>query len=409
MPISGGKNLRVAIIGTFPPRLCGIATFTNDLYEAVAAQPGVKPFVIAINDAPETAYDYPAHVRWSIDESDPAAFQRAGRTLGMGAADLILVQHEFGIFGGPAGSHIIDLLAAADLPVVTTLHTVLTDPNDEQLAVMKELIRLSHTLIVMAERGRDILMSRYGVPSRQIAVVPHGVPDRNLIEPSEMRRRLGWQDVPTVLTFGLLSPSKGLESMIDAMPALVERDPRVRYVVLGATHPHVVREQHGESYRETLMQRARKLGVEKNIVFENRFVDLPELCDCLQACDVYVTPYRSEAQITSGTLAYAHGLGKAIVSTPYWHAVELLGHRAGQLVPFDAPWALAEAVGRFLFNPEARREASGDAWRRGRSHTWPRIGAEYVSYLKGAVSQPCFEPTGYLPVQAESELRSNAA
>lgn len=409
MTFGAHDQLRIAVLGNFAPRRCGIATFTEDLYNSLAALPKTAPFVVAMNDEPLETPPYPAAVRWTIRETDRAGYRDAGLRMDR-SADVLLIQHEFGIFGGEAGEYLLDLLRAATIPAVTTLHTVLADPNPAQERVMRVLIARSRMLVVMAERGKDILRARYGVPADRIAVIPHGVPDRELIAPREMRRKLGWPAVPTLLSFGLLSPGKGLETMIDALPALVREIPDLRYVILGATHPHIVRRDGGETYRETLAARARALGVGDSIAFINRFVRLPELCDCLQASDIYVTPYLSEAQITSGTLAYAHGLGVPVVSTPYWHAAELLGHRPQQLVPFGCPESLALRIGVLLRSGRLRRAAALDAYARGRSHVWSRVAAQYAARLRTAAATPLRLP--YITQPAHRDLpatQSNAA
>jgi len=410
MSASAALNLRVAILGNFSPRRCGIATFTEDLYNAMVDLPDVDPFVVAMNDEPDATPSYPPAVAWTIRENDRQAYASSGLRLNR-AADVLLIQHEFGIFGGDAGSHLLDLLRATTIPVVTTLHTVLTAPNAEQAAVMRALIARSQTLVVMAERGRQILVERYGVSPRRIAVIPHGIPDRELVDAASMRKQLGWPEVPTVLSFGLLSPGKGLESMIDALPALRRDSPDVRYVILGATHPHIVRRDGGETYRESLQARAMELDVLDNVSFDNRFVDLGELCDCLQASDVYVTPYLSEAQITSGTLAYAHGLGVPVVSTRYWHAVELLGHRPRQLVGPGCPASIADSVGHLLRDEFARVAASRDAYQRGRGHVWSRIAECYADCLGDAVLGTTPKPAlATLPAHRSLQIiRSNAA
>lgn len=411
MSIGAMAELRVAILGNFAPRRCGIATFTEDLYRAMAALPDVSPFVVAMNDEPgATTPAYPDDVAWTIRDTERLSYTTSGLRLNR-AADVLLIQHEFGIFGGEAGHYLLDLLRAATLPVVTTLHTVLTDPSPAQAVVMRALVARSDALIVMAERGRTILMQTYGVAPHRIAVIPHGIPDRALVDAAAMRRGLGWPEVPTVLSFGLLSPGKGLESMIDALPRLAAKIPDIRYIVLGATHPHLLRDG-GETYRESLRERARRNGVIDNVHFENRFVGLDELCNRLQASDVYVTPYLSEAQITSGTLAYAHGLGVPVVSTRYWHAVELLGHRPEQLVSSGSADAIADAVGALLGDAELRRAASYDAYTRGRGHVWSRVARQYVRRLHDAARTPI--PVFALPKPAAGHgllpaAQSNAA
>jgi glycosyltransferase involved in cell wall biosynthesis len=402
MAFGTGRDVRVAILGNYAPRRCGIATFTGDLHRALHMS-GLLPFVIAMDDGVGAAASPGGAVRFSIPEHDRPAYAAAGRYLN-GAADVLLIQHEFGIFGGDSGSYLLDLLAATNLPVVTTLHTVLTEPNAAQARVMRALAARSGTLVVMADRGRQILVQSYGVPIGRIAVIPHGVPDRALAEPSAMRSRLGWPEVPTLLSFGLLSPGKGLETMIEALPGLTAEFPALRYIILGATHPHIVKRDGGERYRQSLAARAEALGVRHNVTFDNRFVEIDELCDCLQASDIYVTPYLSPAQITSGTLAYAHGLGVPVVSTRYWHALELLGSRPKQLVDSGSPSALAASIGRLLRDPELRREAALDAYVSSAGHGWVSVGRRYAAYLRRAAAVCTDAQPLSLPA-----LRSNAA
>ena len=373
--------LRVALVGNYPPRKCGIATFTADVERALADLPGVETFVVAMDDGSGLSYAGP--VRHVLPQHDRAAYARLGAKLA-NEADVILLQHEYGIFGGNAGDYLLDLLSAADLPLIATLHTILQEPDADQRRVLSSISRRAERLVSMSDKGRQMLRELYNVPAERIAVIPHGVPDRPYRTPSDMRAELGWEERPTLLTFGLLSPNKGLELMLDALPPLVRRAPDLRYIILGVTHPHLVLHEGGEHYRAGLQKRAARLGIADHVDFVGRFMELGDLCDWLQAADIYVTPYRDEAQITSGTLAYAHAMGKPIVSTPYWHAAELLANRPGQLVPFGDPQALTRAVGRFLDQPAAREAAAQTAYRRSRPHIWRQIGARYLRELQGA-------------------------
>ena len=328
---SGIKKL--ALIGNFLPRQCGIATFTTDVYEAMRARfPDVQVDVYAMDDVPG-AYDYPPAVTHAITEQDLSAYHAAARRIEASGADAIWLQHEYGIFGGPAGEHILTLLDRTTLPLVVTLHTVLEEPNVEQRRVMEGLLRRAAKVVVMAERARDILTRVYGANPRQIVTIAHGVPDRALVDPDQFKSRFGWAGRQVVLTFGLLSPGKGLETVIEGLPRVVAHHPDLLYVVLGATHPHLVARE-GEAYRDRLKALAADKGVARHVQFIDGFVAYEELIDYLQAADVYCTPYRNPAQITSGTLAYAVGVGKAVVSTPYVHATEILDEGHGVLVPF---------------------------------------------------------------------------
>ena len=314
---------RLVFIGNSLPRRCGIATFTTDLQQAVArASPSTDTCIVAMTDH-EHSYDYPPSVRIQINDARLADYERAANLLNVGAYEVVSLQHEFGIFGGDAGGHIMALLTRLNMPIVTTLHTVLSKPTPAQYRIFDQIIDVSAKVIVMAEKGSELLRSVYGVSAEKIEVIPHGTPDVPFLEPDEAKATFGFAGRSVILTFGLLSRSKGIEVMIDAMPAILKRRPDAVYVVLGATHPNLVRDQ-GEAYREELVARVRALGIEEHVVFLDRFVDQATLIGFISMCDVYVTPYLNEAQMTSGTLAYSFGLGKAIVSTPYWHARELL-------------------------------------------------------------------------------------
>src|ERR1051325_8501724 len=340
---------RIAVVVDYFARRCGIATFTTDLCEALAGQyPEASCFAVPVNDT-EEGYDYPARVRFEMAERDLDSYRRAVDFLNITNVDLVCLQHEFGIFGGPAGSHILLLLRELPMPVVTTLHTVLREPDAQQRKVMKELAELSDRLVVMSERGRMFLQETYGIPDHKIDLIPHGIPDVPFVDPNFFKDRFGAEGQVVLLTFGLLSPNKGIEYVIEALPEILSRHPQVVYMVLGATHPHVLRTE-GEAYRLTLQRLSRALGVERNVVFHNRFVSLEELVEFIGAADIYLTPYLNPAQITSGTLAYASGAAKAVISTPYWYAEELLADDRGILVPFNDSNAIAEQVIYLLDN-----------------------------------------------------------
>ena len=302
-------------------------------------------------------YDYPASVALQIKDDSIEEYVRAAALLNAGRFDVVCLQHEFGIFGGEAGAHIIELLSRLTMPIVTTLHTVLAKPTAGQRAVMDRIVEVSSKIIVMADKGRELLRSVYRVPDEKIEVIAHGIPDFPFVEPDAAKAKLGFGDRSVILTFGLLSPSKGIEVMIDAMPSILQRRPDAVYVVLGATHPNLVRDQ-GEAYRESLMTRVRELGIEDNVVFLDQFVDQATLLEFISMCDVYVTPYLNEAQMTSGTLAYSFGLGKPVVSTPYWHARELLADGRGVLVPFGDAAAIGDAIAELAHR---RPSSAGDA------------------------------------------------
>ena len=306
---------KIAFLADYIPRQCGIATFTADLRQAIAAQyPGLQSSIIAMTDCP-TGYDYPPEVRFEIPEQDISAYRRAADFLNLINVDVLCLQHEFGIFGGPNGRHLLTLLRNLRMPVVTTLHTILRDPSREQKLVLQEVIKLSARVVSMAEKGIEFLRDVYETPMGKIDLIPHGIPDVPFADPNYYKDKFGAEGRPVLLTFGLLSPNKGIEHVLNALPAIVREFPKVVYIVLGATHPTLARD-HGETYRLSLERLAKKNGVEKNVIFFNRFVDTDELLEFLGATDIYITPYLNKTQITSGTLAYSFGGGKAIISTP---------------------------------------------------------------------------------------------
>jgi glycosyltransferase involved in cell wall biosynthesis len=377
---------RIAFLGGSPPRLCGIATFTHDLCQAVAeAAPGAQCFVGAMNDRPE-GYAYPPGVRFEVDEKELPSYRRAADLLNFSNADVLCVQHEFGIYGGPAGSHLMTLLKEVRMPVVTTLHTVLRDPDPAQRKVMEELIRRSARLVVMADQGADLLRNVYGAPDGKVEVIPHGIPDRPFRPSSSNKQQFGLEGRKVLLTFGLLGPGKGLEYAIQALPELVRRHPDVVYVILGATHPHLLA-RDGETYRLGLERLAEDLGVKEHVIFYNRFVSPEDLKDFIGATDLYLTPYLNEAQITSGTLATAFGAGKAVISTPYWHAQELLADGRGTLVPFRDAHAIAAAASAYLDVPELMQRTGEKAYQLGRAMIWPAVAGRYLECFQRARSE----------------------
>ncbi|HEY6641853.1 glycosyltransferase family 4 protein [Povalibacter sp.] len=372
---------RLAFIGNSLPRRCGIATFTTDLHHAVAdARREIEVAIVAMTDHGQV-YDYPPVVQLQINDQNPAEYENAADFLNAGQFDAVCLQHEFGIFGGEAGSHLLALLSRLTMPIVTTLHTVLAEPKPAQRAVMKRLVEVSAKIVVMAEKARELLRDVYSVPAERIEVVPHGIPDSAFLEPDEAKARLGFGGKSVILTFGLLSPNKGIEVMIDAMPSILQSRPDAVYVVLGATHPNLVRCE-GEAYRERLMARVHALGLDDQVVFLDRFVDQRTLLDFISMCDVYVTPYLNEAQMTSGTLAYSFGLGKAVVSTPYWHARELLADGRGVLVPFGDATAIGAEIAHLLTDSARRDAMRRDAYSNSRSMTWERTAERYLSIFE---------------------------
>lgn len=399
VPTSQPAIGRIALIGNYLPRRCGIATFTHDLRGALArAKPGSDPMVVAMNDA-LGPYDYPSEVAFTIEEEDRSAYAAAADYLNVSNIDVVVVQHEFGIFGGAAGDYLLNLLGRLRMPVIATLHTVLTEPTADQRRVMDALVVRSSRLVVMAEKGREILRDIYNVPEDKIAVIPHGVPDQPFLDTALAKDALGFGDKEVLLTFGLLSPNKGIEHMLDAMPAIIEANPEALYVVLGATHPNLVRSE-GERYRDQLNAQAARLGIAAHVQFIDGFVDEAMLLQYLTATDIYVTPYLHEAQITSGTLAISFGMGKPIVSTPYWHAKELLADDHGVLVPFaDAP-ATASAIIRLLGDRSFRNLLRKRAYIAGRETIWPVVAERYEEIFRSSVSERMSRAENVLPLKA---------
>lgn len=401
-PASAGK---VAFLGDYPPRKCGIATFTRDIRDAVAAaNPGWNCPVIAVSDHPET-YDYPDDVRFEIPQPDVASYLRAAHFLNLSHTDALCVQHEFGIFGGTAGSHVLGLMRRVRMPVVTTLHTVLETPGADQRRVFSEILSLSTRVIVMAERAQGMLRDIYQLPVEKIDIIPHGIPDMPFTDPSFYKDHFDVAGRPVMLTFGLLSPNKGIEFVIEALPEIVKQHPKLIYIVLGATHPNLVRES-GENYRLQLERLARDLGVEDNVMFVNSYVTNAELCEYIGAADIYITPYLNEAQITSGTLAYCYGSGKAVISTPYWHAAELLGDGRGVLVPFRDAGAVAREVNALLGDRTRLNAMRKQAYLAGRRMVWPEAARAYTGVFERACAefQASRRPSGTARVGGQAHL-----
>ena len=393
---------KIAFLGDYLPRKCGIATFTTDLRCAVAAEfPAMQCLVVPVNDL-AGGYDYPAEVRFEIAEQDLPSYLRAADFLNITDVDVVCVEHEFGIFGGPAGSHVLALLRELQMPIVTTLHTVLREPNTEQRRVMRELIRLSTRLVTMTERGQQFLHEIYQAPPAKIDLIPHGIPDMPFADPNYFKDEFGVAGKQVLLTFGLLSPNKGIEYALRALPDIIREYPNIVYIVLGQTHPNLLRNE-GEAYRLSLERLAKDLGVQKHVVFFNRFVELEELMRFIGAADIYLTPYLTEAQITSGTLAYAFGAGNAVVSTPYWHAAELLTAERGKLVPFRDAKAIAVAVVELLRDEPLRHLMRKNAYKLGRDMVWSRVARLYVKSFEQARQDHSFVGRKSSPIKTLDE------
>ncbi|MFO7884537.1 MAG: glycosyltransferase family 4 protein [Desulfobacteraceae bacterium] len=371
----------IAVIGNYPPRRCGIATFTGDLVEGLSAiSPDMDCWTIAMNDTLK-GYPYPEKVRFEINQNILADYGVASQFLNISGADIVCLQHEFGIFGGSAGSHLLKLLGDLHMPVVTTLHTVLKDPGPEYRDIMCKLSDLSDKLVVMSHKAEGFLEDIYGVPREKIAFIHHGIPDMPFIDSSFNKDKFKVEGKKVLLTFGLLSPSKGIETVLQALPEVLEKHPDVVYIILGRTHPHILK-SHGEAYRIMLQQMVHKLGISRNVIFQNSFVALRELGEFLGIADLYISPYPEEAQITSGTLAYAMGTGKAIISTPYWYAVEMLADGRGKIVPFKHPGALAEQINTLLGNESQRHAMRKKAYTFTRKAVWKEVSKRYLEIFR---------------------------
>jgi glycosyltransferase involved in cell wall biosynthesis len=392
---------RIAIIGNYLPRQCGIATFTTDLCDAISNEYGTERlFALPVSD-PDSEYDYPERVRFELTEEKLSSYQDAAEFLNFTNVDLVCVQHEYGIFGGAAGSHILDLLRNLSMPIVTTLHTVLREPNPDQYRVMVELWGLSDRLIVMSQHSSQFLQEIFHVPAAKIDVIPHGVPNLAFVDPNFYKDRFGVGGQSVLLTFGLLSPNKGVETVINALPRILSHTSNVTYIVAGATHPHI-RKREGDKYRESLQLLAKDRGVDKNVIFHNRFVSPEEMMEFIGSADIYITPYKNEAQVVSGTLAYALGAGKAVISTPYWHALELLDQGRGVLVPFNNQGAIAEQTIRLLENEAERHAMRKRAYLFSRNMVWKRVAQDYMRSFQKARAKRMWNPRLVSPKAAET-------
>jgi glycosyltransferase involved in cell wall biosynthesis len=389
---------RIAVIGNYLPRKCGIATFTTDLCDAIHAEYGATELLaLPVNDTDE-GYSYPARIRFELSQDDPASYRQAADFLNFSNIDLVCLQHEYGIFGGPAGSHILGLLRRLKMPVVTTLHTVLREPNADQRSVMAEIAALSDRLIVMSRQSSEILQEVFHVSPAKIDLIPHGIPDLAFTDPTFYKDAFGTEGKEVLLTFGLLSPNKGIENVIKALPDILSRHGNVVYMVSGVTHPHVLRHE-GEKYRQSLQKLAKDLCVEASVIFRNRFVSPKELIELIGAADIYITPYKHKGQVVSGTLAYALSAGKAIISTPYLHAIELLDEERGVLVPFDDPQAIAEKTIELLDNGTARHAMRKRAYLYTRDMVWNRVAQQYMGSFERVYNERLRNPRATFSAQ----------
>ncbi len=371
------KNIKkVAFIGNYLPRQCGIATFTTDLCESFATiNPGVQCFALPVTDI-EEGYEYPERVRFEIKEQDIDSYKAASDFLNLNNVDIVCLQHEYGIFGGKAGSYVLSLLRNLKMPLITTLHTILKNPNVHQRRVMDELLALSDYVVVMSQKGAEILRSIYKIPQDKIRLIPHGIPDAPFIDPNFYKDQYGVEGKIVILTFGLLTPKKGIEVVLRSLPNVIRNHPNVVYLVAGVTHPNLLRHE-GEKYRLSLQRLADELGVAGHVIFRNKFVPIEELKELIVLADIYITPYLDEVQITSGTLAYSFGAGNAIISTPFWYAQELLADGKGILVPFRDSDSIAQAITRLIRNEVERHAMRKNAYLLGREMTWNNVAKEY--------------------------------
>jgi glycosyltransferase involved in cell wall biosynthesis len=361
--------VRTAIVSTYLPRRCGIATFTSDLH---AATPGSE---IAVLHPTGPALSYPAEVHHRIRKHERADYLETARALSR-CVDVVSIQHEYGIWGGEDGEHVLDFVRALRVPAVVTLHTVLPDPTPHQRSVLSDLVAFAETSVVMSRSAADLLIRGYDVDARRLQVIPHGVPNVPFVESATVKPSLGVADRDVILSFGLLGPGKGYEHAIEALPAVAAANPDVLYVIVGATHPDLISTE-GEAYRQSLTDRIASLGMERHVRFVDRFVGHAELTQWLTAADVFVTPYPNLGQIVSGTLSYAMGAGRAVVSTPYTYAKELLADGRGVLVAPGSATALAEGLRSVLGDPGLRAAIGRRAHAFSRRMIWPAVGAEY--------------------------------
>ncbi len=376
--------MKLAYIGTYPPRVCGIGTFTMNLYESMvtntdSSEDPVDGFIVAINDN-EQSYNYPEEVKLIIRQEYQRDYLEAAKYINLSGADVCILEHEFGIFGGQNGIYILPLLYRLEIPLVVTLHTIVKKPSYNEKAVMQEICKMANKIIVMSHKAIEFLIDIYDVEEEKIVFIEHGVPDIQYSQ-EQTKKEFKLTNKKLLLTFGILSRNKGIETVLKALPKVVEKHPNILYVVLGKTHPNVIRHS-GEEYRNYLQLLTKKLNLSNHVVFINEFINQKELFKYLSASDIYITPYLNEAQITSGTLSYAVGVGSAVISTPYWHAVELLDDERGELFNFNDSEQLAQILLELLDNPEKLKKLRKKAFDYGRTITWPKSGDKYISLVK---------------------------
>lgn len=371
----------VAVIGNYLPRKCGIATFTTDLVEALVKHTDISQcHAVAMNDKPE-GYDYPDEVRFEIRQDNLTDYHTAGTYLNLNQMDIVSLQHEFGIFGGSEGQEILSLLLQLQMPVITTLHTVLIEPSKKQKEIIIQLAELSDRLVVMSQSAVKILQTVYDIPEYKIAYIPHGIPDIPFVDPNYYKEKFNLLGQNVLLTFGLLSQNKGIEYVIKSLPGVIKNFPNLTYIVLGATHPHVLKTE-GERYRSYLQREVQRLNLSDHVIFKNYFIPFEDLCDHLASADLYITPYLGEDQITSGTLAYAMGTGKAVISTPYLYAKEMLSEGRGRLIPFKDTDAITHSLLDLLENDAQRHQMRKRAYDFNRNATWKKVAFQYQNIFQ---------------------------
>jgi glycosyltransferase involved in cell wall biosynthesis len=392
--------MKIAFIGTYPPRECGIGTFTIDLLNSILyASEGVENnssgIVIAMDDN-NFSYDYPKEVKLTIRQEFQEDYLKASEFINLSGADICVLEHEFGIFGGQNGVYILPLLHKLEIPLVVTLHTILKTPSYNEKAVLQEIGKMATKIVVMSQMAIDFLVNIYNVPSDKIVLIEHGVPDINYdAQKSKLEFKLDKRSV--ILTFGFIARNKGIETVINALPNVVKKHQNVIYIIGGKTHPNVLRHS-GEEYRIHLMRLVKKLHLEDHVLFLNEFIEIQDLFKYLAATDIYITPYLNEAQITSGTLSYAIGVGAAVLSTPYWHAQELLGNGRGKLFDFGDASNLSEIIIELLDNPEELKKLKQNAYEYGKNITWPKIGQKYLSLIKNILKR------GFKPIKKSNSV-----
>ncbi len=375
--------MKITYIATYPPRECGIGTFTNNLFKSMLTDNEHEGFVVALSDN-DITYKYPKEVKITIRQDHQEDYLKAVKYINLSGADVCILEHEFGIFGGQSGVYILPLLHRLDIPLIVTLHTILKTPSYTEKAVLKEICKMAGKIVVMSHKAVKFLVDIYDVPKEKIALIEHGVPDIHF-SPEKSKKEFKLKHKKVLLTFGFIGRSKGIETVIKALPEVVKKHPEVIYIVLGKTHPNVLRHS-GEEYRTFLLRTVKKLQLEDHVTFLNEFVDEQDLFKYLYACDIYITPYLNEAQITSGTLSYAVGVGAAVLSTPYWHAAELLADGRGRLFNFNDSDELAKTLNELLDNPEQINELKFRAGEYGKKITWPKTGEKYVALAEKIVT-----------------------